>query len=79
MAIRFKCTVLKLVNCLHELCDYICLFLFHSLSTLFSDNCRIGKKRKTENSELMVTMEQCMKLTKTQGKDKVIYNLKYGK
>lgn len=43
------------------------------LITLFSfaDGCSIGKKRKTEENDQMLTTEQNRKLAKTQVSDKV--------
>ncbi|KAJ7333753.1 Regulator of telomere elongation helicase 1 [Desmophyllum pertusum] len=35
------------------------------------DDCRVGKKRKTEENDQMLTVEQSRKLTKTQGAEKV--------
>ena len=37
----------------------------------FADGCRIGKKRKSEENDQMLTAEQNRKLAKTQVSDKV--------
>ena len=42
---------------------------------LYSDDCKVGKKRKTGESDCMVSAEPSEKKTKTQGKDKVIYDV----
>jgi len=40
-------------------------------SRLENDECRVGKKRKTEENEQTSLADQCLKMTKTEGKDKV--------
>lgn len=42
---------------------------------LYLDDCKVGKKRKTGESDCMVSAEPSEKKTKTQGKDKVIYDV----
>ena len=42
---------------------------------LYLDDCKVGKKRKTGESDCIVSAEPSEKKTKTQGKDKVIYDV----
>lgn len=45
--------------------DFIITLLF------FAEDCRVGKKRKSEENDQMLTAEQNRKLAKTQVSDKV--------
>ena len=42
-----------------------------NLVSFADDDCRVGKKRKTEENDQMLTVEESRKLTKTQGAEKV--------